>query len=287
MPLADYEIISKIGNGMNGSVYKALDVANKREVAIKITKTKSEFTKDEIANYIKMSHLESIPKMYEYFEVDKFGLKETHIVLEIIRGDDFLHSWKEYKNWDFIWSTIYHFIIAIRDFHMNGYIHGDIHAGNIMWTGDGVKFIDISHTIEYEVKKQIIREGIELMEKDFAEEDSYEDYKEDFEIESTVLWDEFYSMFCADFLGIFNEKIHKWLLHLQSENGEFSNHNMGHERFKHLWEWTSHQSCPGYDDNSTFGTKILEEYEKINNLSIEELDSYTPEEVVDYTREFF
>jgi serine/threonine protein kinase len=136
----NYEILDIIGEGQSGIVYRAMDLKNKREVALKKIPNRAS---QEIGSYLLMENIDYIPKLYDHFyETDSLGHENTYIVQQLIHGTELGVTWDENRNWDFMWMTLYHALAAIKTLHDHGYYHGDLHANNFLWTGETVYIID-------------------------------------------------------------------------------------------------------------------------------------------------
>lgn len=137
-----YEFLEELGRGLEGIVFRGIDVKNKRKVAIKKV-LKSESSQKEIANNIEINSLTITPKLYDHFDkLESDGNTYTYIIQELIKGKELGNAWKDNKNWDFIWMTTFHALKAIAEFHKNGYYHGDMHPNNFICTGEKLYIID-------------------------------------------------------------------------------------------------------------------------------------------------
>lgn len=149
-----YKILSRIGGGGMGEVYRALDLELQRDVAIKCVRPEladlEEVTKrfrNEARTLAKLSHL-NIATVYRFFTADD----RLFLVMEYIDGTQF--SGKSADGGRLGYKDA---IAMIRDAlhglgyaHENGVVHRDIKPGNLMLDQRGiVKVLDfgIAHLI--------------------------------------------------------------------------------------------------------------------------------------------
>lgn len=137
----NYKIVELIGKGSSGKVYKAINLKNNTEVAIKKQKCSGDVMK-EINNHKMLAQIACVPKLYEIIQEEDNGRLYCYIITELIKGKTLYDVWKEYGDWDINFMTLYHAFAAIKELHDNGYIHDDIHSRNLMWTNDKIYLID-------------------------------------------------------------------------------------------------------------------------------------------------
>ncbi len=142
-----YEITEQIGTGGMADVYKATDIIDNKEVAVKILK--KEFAENEeflrrFRNESKAIALLSHPNIVKVYDVG-FSDKIQFIVMEYIDGI----TLKEYIENERVltWKDSVHFIIqilrALQHAHDRGIVHRDIKPQNIMLFTDGtIKVMD-------------------------------------------------------------------------------------------------------------------------------------------------
>ena len=142
-----YEITELIGVGGMADVYKATDIIDNKEVAVKILK--KEFAENEeflrrFRNESKAIALLSHPNIVKVYDVN-FDDKMQYIVMEYIDGI----TLKEYIDNEKVltWKDSVHFIIqvlrALQHAHDRGIVHRDIKPQNIMLFTDGtIKVMD-------------------------------------------------------------------------------------------------------------------------------------------------
>ena len=142
-----YEITELIGVGGMADVYKATDIVDNKEVAVKILK--KEFAENEeflrrFRNESKAIALLSHPNIVKVYDVN-FSDRLQYIIMEYIDGI----TLKEYIDAEqmLTWKDSVHFIIqvlrALQHAHDRGIVHRDIKPQNIMLFTDGtIKVMD-------------------------------------------------------------------------------------------------------------------------------------------------
>lgn len=142
-----YEIKELIGYGGMAIVFRALDLAQNREVAIKVLKDEfldNEEFKRRFRNESKAISLLSHPNIVSVYDVG-FGERSQYIVMEYIDGI----TLKEYIRQQRVvkWKEVIHFSVqilrALQVAHDNGIVHRDVKPQNIMLLRDGsIKVMD-------------------------------------------------------------------------------------------------------------------------------------------------
>ncbi len=141
-----YKIVSQIGIGGMGEVFKALDTKLERSVAIKFIKT--EFVKDrsklrrfaqEAKNASSLNH----PNILTVYEIGH-AQKRQFIATEFIEGKTLRMAMKEgLSGINDILEIAFQIATALKAAHAAGIIHRDIKPENIMLREDGlVKVLD-------------------------------------------------------------------------------------------------------------------------------------------------
>lgn len=142
-----YEITELIGEGGMADVYRAVDVVDGKEVAVKILK--KEFAESEeflrrFRNESKAIAVLSHPNIVKIYDVG-FSEKIQFIVMEYIDGI----TLKEYMENEQVlnWKDSVHFVTqilrALQHAHERGIVHRDIKPQNIMMFTDGtIKVMD-------------------------------------------------------------------------------------------------------------------------------------------------
>ena len=150
-----YEIIAPIGSGGMGTVYKAIDRANDRTIAIKVLdrrydldkrKKKRDYLGREILIAAELNH-PTIIKMHKEIVIqeDRAGNKRRCLLMEYIDGYDLK---KHIHDRDLSMSQMIDLCIRLcqgLDFlHQNNVVHRDIKPANFLFSRDGtqVKIVD-------------------------------------------------------------------------------------------------------------------------------------------------
>ncbi len=142
-----YEITELIGEGGMAEVYKAHDVLDNKEVAIKVLRkqfSSSEEFQRRFRNESKAIAVLSHPNIVKVYDMC-FSERLQYIVMEYIDGitlKDYIDSEKVLN-----WKDSVHFIIqilrALQTAHNRGIVHRDIKPQNIMLLTDGtIKVMD-------------------------------------------------------------------------------------------------------------------------------------------------
>ena len=129
--LGPYEILSSIGSGGMGSVYKARDTRLGRTVAIKKVKEQhSERFKQEARSIAALNH----PNICQIHDIG-----DDYLVLEYVEGKPLSSPLPEQE----AVRLAIQIATALEEAHQNGIIHRDLKPSNIMVTDKGsVKLLD-------------------------------------------------------------------------------------------------------------------------------------------------
>lgn len=91
----NYEILELIGQGSFGKVYRAIDIINRQEVAIKRLQSSID-TDQEVENHRSLNHLSCVPELLGVYNDDI----DTYIVQQLIQGDSLDVAWVKNHNCD-------------------------------------------------------------------------------------------------------------------------------------------------------------------------------------------
>src|SRR5260221_10433437 len=146
MRLGSHEILSPLGSGGMGDVYRARDSKLKRDVAIKVLRDASVPDPDRLARFHREAEL--LASVNHPNIVAVYGLEEsngvTAIVLELVEGDTLADRIAHGPVRLDVALTIARQIADAREAaHERGVVHGDLKPSNIKITADGrVKVLD-------------------------------------------------------------------------------------------------------------------------------------------------
>src|SRR6266436_5495687 len=128
--LGPYEILSRLGEGGMGEVYKARDTRLGRDVALKVSK--SEFTarfEREARTVAALSH----PNICPLYDVGP-----NYLVMELIDGSPLKGPLPVEKAVEYA-SQI---LDALDAAHRKGFVHQDLKPANVLVTKHGIKLLD-------------------------------------------------------------------------------------------------------------------------------------------------
>ncbi len=138
-----YNILSKIGEGGMGIVYKAEDTKLKREVAIKFLPqniTISEIDKEKLKTEAQIAAGLNHPNIATVYAIEEFG-DDTFIVMEYVKGNELKDIIKNRPDKKLNLNDFLNYAIQIAEglnaAHKKGIIHRDIKSSNIMLSDDG------------------------------------------------------------------------------------------------------------------------------------------------------
>lgn len=133
--LGPYEILSLIGKGGMGEVYRARDTRLDREVAIKIS---AERLDDRLQREARATAALNHPKICHLYDVGS-----NYLVMELVDGETLAARLKKgpLPN-DLVLRWGSDIADALAAAHAKGIIHRDLKPGNIMITKTGVKVLD-------------------------------------------------------------------------------------------------------------------------------------------------
>ena len=165
--ILNYQIISLLGEGGMGSVYKAYDTQLERFVAIKIINPK--LVKDpifierfrfEAKNQAKLNH-PNIVMIYGFIETKE----ATGFVMEYVDGSTISQLISMYGRLDLIYSlrVLQQVLIAIDYAHSMGFVHRDLKPSNIIIDRNGiVKIMDFGISKSLNENQNITRVGFNI-----------------------------------------------------------------------------------------------------------------------------
>eukprot|EP00397_Hematodinium_sp_SG-2012_P015195 GEMP01015468.1.p1 GENE.GEMP01015468.1~~GEMP01015468.1.p1 ORF type:complete len:829 (+),score=161.69 GEMP01015468.1:126-2612(+) len=133
-PYEFYEMLSSLGKGTFGEVYKAQNRATHEMVAIKklskvISPMAPEFLEREITSLKSLDH-PHIVKLYEYFDYSN----DIFLVMDLCTGGTLLQTMQANRNLAEIWiaKVMRQVLLAVNYVHARGIIHRDLKDENVM-----------------------------------------------------------------------------------------------------------------------------------------------------------
>lgn len=156
-----------IGTGLYGTTYKAYDMKNPRDVAIKTTSNLSRAQREvevmkgyEICKYL--------PALYDYFT---YG-ETAYTVMEYIKGKRFgldfsTRSETKYEE-TYSLTVVLNILEALQKLHDSGWVHMDTKPGNIIaWENNPEQITLIDFNTSREIRKNLIQIDIRNAAKMF------------------------------------------------------------------------------------------------------------------------
>lgn len=144
--LGPYEILSKLGEGGMGEVYKAKDPRLEREVAVKVLTGRLAQDQGVLTRFQRESKIIASLSHPNIRAIYDFGSNNglTYAVMEMLEGET-LENYLEHSAFD--WKKALQLALPIAEglaaAHGKGIIHRDIKPSNIFLTADGgVKILD-------------------------------------------------------------------------------------------------------------------------------------------------
>ena len=157
--VGDYELLSHIGDGAQGKIFKSRcvvdtndNVAKDEIVALKIIrrfgddgKSEDRF-KREVRNFITLSHPNIVDYRESFVVQDEWGEDINCLVMEFLDGEDLKERLEKHPrglSWEFVKDLFEQCLAGLAYAGENGIIHRDLKPANIFLLADGrVKIID-------------------------------------------------------------------------------------------------------------------------------------------------
>ncbi len=165
--ILSYKIVSLLGEGGMGSVYKAFDTQLERYVAIKIINPKLlkdplsvERFRNEAINQAKLNH-PNIVTVYGFIE----NREATGFVMEYVAGSTINQLIEDYGRLDLVYSlrVIQQVLLAIEYAHEIGFVHRDLKPSNIIIDQKGiVKIMDFGISKSINGNQNLTRVGFNI-----------------------------------------------------------------------------------------------------------------------------
>ena len=135
--LGHYEILSLLGKGGMGEVYRAKDTKLKRDVALKVLPDAFARDAERMARF--QREAEVLASLNHTNIAAIYGVEDRALVMELVEGN----SPKGPLPFDEAWKIASQIVAALEYAHDKGIIHRDLKPANIMVTPEGVvKLLD-------------------------------------------------------------------------------------------------------------------------------------------------
>ena len=145
-PLGPYEIVSALGAGGMGEVYRARDTKLNRDVAIKVLLPAIANDPDRLARFSREARvLASLnhPNIAQIFEIGESGGR-AFIVMELVEGEPLsVRIQRGSLEWTAVVDVALQLFDALDEAHAHGVVHRDLKPANLVMTLRGrVKILD-------------------------------------------------------------------------------------------------------------------------------------------------
>ena len=145
--LGPYEIISRIGAGGMGEVFRARDTRLKREVALKILPEAFARDPEHLARFQREAELLAALNHPNIAQI--YGIEDSVLVMELIHGQ----CPSGPMEFDTAWDIAMQIADGLEYAHDRGIVHRDLKPANIKVTADGVvKLLDFGLAKAFEVQ---------------------------------------------------------------------------------------------------------------------------------------
>jgi serine/threonine protein kinase len=135
--IGHYRIVSKLGTGGMGAVYRATDTKLNREVAIKVLPDSFAGDADRLARFAREAQV--LASLNHPNIAAIYGVEEHALVLELVEGAPLAGP----LSLEQALPLVYQLIDALEYAHEKGIIHRDLKPANIMVSSEGrVKVLD-------------------------------------------------------------------------------------------------------------------------------------------------
>ena len=135
--IGHYEILSLLGKGGMGEVYRARDTKLKREVALKVLPDSFTRDPDRMARFQREAQVLASLNHHNIAQI--YGVEDRALVMELVEGN----SPKGPLPFDEAWKIASQIAAALEYAHERGIMHRDLKPANILVTSEGVvKLLD-------------------------------------------------------------------------------------------------------------------------------------------------
>ena len=140
--LGHYEVISLIGSGGMGDVYRARDPRLGREVAVKTLRSTGSDARARLWREARAAASVSHPSVCQIHDVGETS-DNIYIVMELLQGEPLAHRLKDGPlNVDEAITVTLNILGALTALHTRDIVHRDLKPSNVFLTDSGIKLLD-------------------------------------------------------------------------------------------------------------------------------------------------
>jgi eukaryotic-like serine/threonine-protein kinase len=144
--LGPYKLLSQLGAGGMGEVYRARDVRLGREVAIKVLTERFAKNEEALGRFEREARALAVLSHPHILTIHDFGIEQgiSYVVMELLEGETLRDRIaRSALPWDKALEVAIAIASGLSTAHSKGVIHRDLKPGNIFLTSDGgVKILD-------------------------------------------------------------------------------------------------------------------------------------------------
>lgn len=180
--LGPYQILEVLGQGGMGTVFRALDAQNNREVALKVMRRSHDSSKETLQRFYEeantASRLASHKNLVEIYDVGQ-GQDLVYMAMGLIDGEE-LSDWLKKPNSDLDTALMLLSGVAeaVEHIHRQGVIHRDIKPQNILIDQDNEpKLMDFGIAKDEQRQESLTRTGTMMGSLNYMAPEQLEDAK--------------------------------------------------------------------------------------------------------------